>query len=238
MILNEQSTDYGAEMNRLLYRLITRLQSDIWINQRGGVFIVYADQMNDAERILLKTAARVVLNGELGGLSQQMPGYTVPVRHLPAFTPSRSAVREEQRTLPLPAAGELRFFNGYGGFSADGREYVIELPVGKHTPLPWSNVVGYPDFGFLVTEAGSSTTWAGNSGENRLTPWSNDPVSDPTGEALYLRDEETGEVWTPTPQPAGDGGRYRVRHGAGYTQFEHSSLGKHQRCACLRPNAR
>ena len=229
VILNEQGTDYGAEMNRLLYRLMARSQSDIWINQRGGVFIIYADQMKEHERILLKTAALVVLNGDKGGIRDQMPGYTVPVRHLPAFTPSRSTVREAQQPLSLPEAGELLFFNGHGGFTPDGREYVIELPPGQHTPLPWSNIVGYPGFGFLVTEAGSSTTWAVNSGENRLTPWSNDPVTDPTGEALYLRDEETGEIWSPTPQPAGEGGHYRVRHGAGYTQFEHASHGLRHR---------
>ena len=132
----------------------------------------------------------------------------------------------------------MKFFNGYGGFSADGREYVIDwnapersqegLPPGRTTPAPWVNVIGYPEFGFMVSEAGSQCTWAFNSGENRLTPWSNDPVRDPTGEALYLRDEETGEVWTPTPLPAGSMQPYRVTHGAGYTIFEHNSHGLRQ----------
>ena len=96
---------------------------------------------------------------------------------------------------------------------------MIDLPAGSTTPAPWVNVIGYPHFGFMVSEAGSQCTWAINSGENRLTPWSNDPVSDPSGEALYLRDEETGEVWSPTPLPAGAGLSYRVTHGAGYTTF-------------------
>ena len=228
VILNEQHTNYGAEMNRLLYRLINRSGSDMWINQRGGIFVLYADQMRAPERALLKTAARVVLTDEGGGIAGQIPGYSVPVPHLPAFVPSRS-VGQEEPTPALERLEDLQFHNGFGGFSADGREYVIDLPSGARTPLPWSNVVGYPDFGFLVTESGASNTWAVNSGENRLTPWSNDPVSDPTGEALYLRDEETGAVWSPTPQPAGAGGHYRVRHGAGYTQFEHNAHGLRQR---------
>ncbi len=229
VILNAQHTDYGAEMNRLLYRLITRSGSDAWINQRGGIFVVYADQMKPAERTLLRTAARVVLLDERGSLAEQLAPYSTPVQHLPAFTPSRVPGDESESTPPLPALEPLSFFNGLGGFGAGGREYVIDLPPGRQTPLPWSNVVGYPDFGFLVTESGASTTWAGNSGENRLTPWSNDPVTDPSGEALYLRDEETGAVWTPTPQPAGQGGHSRVRHGAGYTQFEQHTNGLRHR---------
>ncbi|HZW04658.1 MAG TPA: protein ndvB, partial [Anaerolineaceae bacterium] len=228
VVLNEQRTNYGAELHRLLYRLVTRTNSDNWLHQRGGIFILYADQMNADARTLLLTAARVVLDGENGSLGKQLPGYTVPIPHLPAFVPSRMATEAVEPTPPLPPPAALQFFNGYGGFSPDGQEYVIELPPGTHTPLPWTNVIGYPEFGFLVTEAGSSTTWALNSGENRLTPWSNDPVTDPTGEALYLRDEETGRVWTPTPGPAGSRSTYRVRHGAGYTIFEHHSHGLRQ----------
>ncbi|HEY9087554.1 MAG TPA: glucoamylase family protein, partial [Anaerolineaceae bacterium] len=229
VILNAQRSNYGAEMNRLLYRLISRTGSDTWINQRGGVFVIYADQMKPAERSLLRSAARVVLNAERGELAQQLPGYSVAVPHLPAFMPSRVASEEEEPTPPLPAREDLLFWNGRGGFTPDGREYVIELDGAEQTPLPWSNVIGYPEFGFLVTEAGSSTTWAGNSGENRLTPWSNDPVSDPSGEALYLRDEETGAVWSPTPGLLRAGGTFRVRHGAGYTIFEHHAQGLRHR---------
>lgn len=99
------------------------------------------------------------------------------------------------------------------------------------TPAPWSNIIGYPEFGFMATESGSQTTWAVNSGENRLTPWSNDPVTDPTGEALYLRDEETAEIWSPTVLPAGAPVPHRIRHGAGYTLYESASHGLRQELA-------
>jgi len=230
VIINRQPTDYGAELNGLLYRMVSKTNSEQWLNQRGGIFILYNDQMSGEERILLQTAGRVVLSGANGSLGDQIPGYSMPVHHLPFLSPTRSP------SYPLLAPqlfeseekGKLQFFNGYGGFSADGREYVIDVQPGMTTPAPWVNVIGYPLFGFMVSESGSQCTWSINSGENRLTPWSNDPVRDPTGEALYLRDEETGEFWTPTPLPGGADQPYRVTHGAGYTRFEHNSHGLHQ----------
>jgi cyclic beta-1,2-glucan synthetase len=233
VIINQQQTDYGAELNGMLYRLVSHVNSEQWLNQRGGVFILYADQMQEEERTLLKTAARVLLAGSAGSMAEQMPGYSIKVPHLPDLTPTREAVPVTELAPAVSILDGieegLQFFNGYGGFSADGREYVITLPGDKPTPAPWANVVGYPHFGFLVTEAGSQCTWALNSGENRLTPWSNDPVRDPSEEVLYLRDEETGEVWTPTPLPSGEEAPFIVRHGAGYTVFEHESHGLRQR---------
>jgi cyclic beta-1,2-glucan synthetase len=244
VILNRQQTDYGAELNGMLYRLVNQGNGEQWLNQRGGIYILYGDQMGPDELILLQTAARVLLKGANGSLGRQMPGYLIPVHHLPEFIPTLAAegaltAALPPQTVPLEEKGDLKFYNGYGGYSADGREYVIDwnanargagkFPPLRATPAPWVNVIGYPEFGFLVSEAGSQCTWASNSGENRLTPWSNDPVRDPTGEALYLRDEETGEVWTPTPLPSGTDQPYRVTHGAGFTVFEHNSHGLRQR---------
>ncbi|OGN93955.1 MAG: hypothetical protein A2Z71_05070, partial [Chloroflexi bacterium RBG_13_50_21] len=231
VILNHQQTDYGAELNGMLYRLVSRSKGEQWLAKRGGIFILYADQINPEEHTLLQAAGGILFTGSRGSLEDQIPEYTIQAAHLPEFIPTRSTegIVIPSQEDPLPPIGPLQFFNGYGGFSADGREYIIELSPGKHTPAPWVNVIGYPYFGFMVSETGSQCTWAVNSGENRLTPWSNDPVRDPTGEALYLRDEETGDVWTPTPLPAGDGQPYRVTHGAGYTIFEHNSHGLRQR---------
>ena len=128
------------------------------------------------------------------------------------------------------------FWNGLGGFTPDGREYVIAIDaVPTLPPAPWTNVLANPGFGCLVTEAGLGYTWAGNSQMNRLTPWSNDPVSDPPGEVVYLRDEETGEVWTPTPLPAGPARPSTVRHGQGYTRYTRQSHGLEQELLVLVP---
>src|SRR4029077_9079365 len=127
------------------------------------------------------------------------------------------------------AAGErLLFDNGLGGFTPDGREYVICLRGGERPPATWSNVLANADFGCVVTEAGGGYTWAGNSQMNRLTPWSNDPLSDPPGEVVYLRDDNTGEFWTPTPAPCGGQATTTVRHGQGYSRFTQTSHGLEQ----------
>ena len=139
---------------------------------------------------------------------------------MPPFAPERPIVSKDESPLPPVARpADLIFDNGLGGFSPDGREYVIYLAPGQSPPAPWVNVVANPEFGFLVSESGSGATWSLNSGENRLTPWSNDPVTDRPGEVLYLRDEATAEVWSPTPQPCGAAEPYLARHGAGYTIY-------------------
>ncbi len=164
------------------------------------------------------------------------------LRHLDHLPPTHAATEGEDLWRPADAScgaeddapeGEpLRFFNGHGGFSADGREYVIRLSAGPagplRPPLPWTQVVANEEAGFLVSESGAASTWAANSRENRLTPWYNDPVSDPHGEALYLRDEEAGVFWSPTPGPVPGAGGYEVRHGFGYTRWLHASEGLEQ----------
>ena len=141
VILNRQQTDYGAELNGMLYRLVSKMNGEEWLNQRGGIFILYADQMKPEERTLLQTAARVLLTGANGSLGNQMPGYSIPVHHLPEFTPTRpveSTANAEltPQTCLWKVKGDLQFYNGYGGFSADGREYVIELTAQAGPPLP------------------------------------------------------------------------------------------------------
>ena len=125
---------------------------------------------------------------------------------------------------PLPPR-ELIFQNGLGGFTRDGHEYVITLEPGQMTPAPWVNVLANPHFGTVISESGGAYTWVENAHEFRLTPWNNDPVSDTTGEAFYIRDEETGQFWSPTPLPARGATPYVIRHGFGYTVFEHTENG-------------
>jgi len=227
VILNEQESNYAQALQGFIHRLIKRTGSDEWLNRRGGIFVINDDQIGATDRSLLLSAARVILEAQQGPLRDQLPSlYEQPTR-LPAFM---DTVDPETRppTEPLPRPDNLHFDNGYGGFSPDGREYVIYLTPGESTPAPWINVIANPDFGFLVSESGGGYTWALNSGENRLTPWRNDPVTDMPAETLYLRDEETAEVWSPTPEPAGTTAPYLVRHGAGYSIFEHQSHGLRQ----------
>jgi cyclic beta-1,2-glucan synthetase len=236
VILNQFQSGYNQDLRDQIHRLLALEHSEIWLNQHGGIFILNADQLNDSDRILLETAARVAVDADQTGLAAQLDALRRQPEPLPPFAPERPIVAEDEEPLqPVARPAGLAFDNGLGGFSSDGREYVIYLDPGQPPPAPWLNVVANPEFGFLVSESGSGTTWALNSGENRLTPWSNDPVTDRPGEALYLRDEETAEVWSPTPQPCGASAPYLVRHGAGYTVFEHHSHALRQRLRLFVP---
>ncbi len=238
VFFDKRGTSYNQELSSQLYRLIASTESEGWLNRRGGIFLLHADQMREADRILLETAARAVLDGARGTLAEQLQ-HTPTLEHkpsrLPPFSPALPDGVDLQPTEPLPRPLGLQHDNGLGGFSPDGSEYCIYLAPGQVTPAPWINVIANPHFGFLVSESGLGVSWAENSAENRLSPWENDPISNEPHEVLYLRDEETAIVWSPTPQPAPALAPYLVRHGAGYTIFEHHSHGLCQRLRVFTP---
>ncbi len=173
--------------------------------------------MSEEDRTLLQTVARVIIDDKAGTLADQLEhrGRLEPrVRAIPAV---RGTYRGETAAAPEPPRSDLSYFNGFGGFTHDGHEYVITTLPGSFTPAPWVNVLANPYFGTVVSESGGAYTWCENAHEFRLTPWYNDPVSDPSGEALYLRDEESGRFWSPTPLPARGDTPYVSRHGFGYS---------------------
>ncbi|MCJ7434348.1 MAG: hypothetical protein MUO77_12745, partial [Anaerolineales bacterium] len=239
IILNDQDTGYALDLHNTILRQIQRMGADISLNQRDGIFVLRTDQLQQANRILFETVAGVILDETGGTLAEHALRLTAQPTRLPTFAASLSPKLDPEPTPPLQLPNDLLMDNGLGGFSHDddanaapvlarGREYIIHLQPGQHTPHPWVNVIANPQFGFLVSESGSGCTWAENSGENRLTPWRNDPVTDMPGEALYIRDEETGLVWSPTPMPAGAETAHVIRHGAGYSIFESQSHGLNQ----------
>jgi len=239
VILNDQETGYTSDLHNAIQNQLRRMGVDDSLNQRNGIFVLRTDLLKPADRILLETVAGVILDERTGSLAEHAQrlrgspgsmGITQPT-HLPAFTPVLSSTSDAEPTPPLPLPVDLLMDNTLGGFSQHGREYVIHLLPGQHTPHPWVNVIANPQFGFLVSETGSGSTWALNSGENRLTPWRNDPLIDMPAEALYLRDEETGLVWSPTLMPAGAVAdtAHLIRHGAGYSIFESQSHGLNQK---------
>ena len=179
------------------------------------------DRRRDAS--LLVSTARVVLVAQQGSLSDQLDRIADPIEPIRPLKETPVARPERLAALRTP---ELEFFNGLGGFAAGGKEYVTILGPGQSTPAPWINVIANSTFGFQTATEGSGYTWSANSRENQLTPWSNDPVSDPPGEAFYVRDDKTGDVWSPTALPIRDpSGVYVARHGRGYSRFEHSAHG-------------
>ncbi len=219
VILNEESGGYERPLQEQLKRLVDAHSMHTGVDEPGGIFLRSAEQLAPEDLTLILSVARVALVAARGPLARQL-GAPVKAGELPDPLPTHSI--PEEPSAPLPFL-ELPYFNGLGGFTRDGREYAIYLGPGACTPAPWVNVIANPRFGVLVSESGSAFSWYGNSQQNRLTGWSNDPVSDTPSDAIYIRDEETGRYWTPTPLPIREGDAYRARHGTGYTVFEHNS---------------
>lgn len=224
VIWNEDQAGYRQVLHDQIMGLVTAGVESGGTDQPGGIFVRSGNRFAEEDRILIQTVARVVISDALGTLSEQIDGRLPARTRIPQLVPSRT-----HRSEPLPAVPQPRhdlfFFNGQGGFTPDGREYVITTAQGLSTPAPWANVLANPLFGSVVSECGGSCTWSENAHEFRLTPWNNDPVTDDGGEAFYLRDEERGHYWSPTPRPCRGSEPYVTRHGFGYSVFEHTERG-------------
>jgi cyclic beta-1,2-glucan synthetase len=225
VILNERGSSYIQDLQAALETQVRTSRSrppSAAPAARGAVFVVRADLVPAQTRSLLLTAARAVLAGRRGTLQEQL-------NDLPAAEPGAPPPRRKPTAMAPQAAAappELEFFNGFGGFATDGHEYVTVLGAKRWLPAPWINVVANPAFGFQTAVEGSGYTWSASSRENQLTPWSNDPVTDRPGEVLYVRDEESGELWGPTALPIrSEAAPYVARHGQGYSRFEHAAHG-------------
>ncbi len=222
VILNERRSSYVQELQIAIETLVRASQSRPQPGaerQAGRVFVLRADLIPAETRTLLTSVARVVLPAQRGGLFEQLERIVEPLESARA-APKRVVARLQPPLRPRPP--DLEFFNGLGGFARDGAEYVTILGPGQSTPAPWINVIANPAFGFQTGTEGGGYTWSVNSRENQITPWSNDPVSDRSGEAFYLRDDDTGDLWGPTALPIRDAAAtYTARHGRGYSRFEH-----------------
>ena len=226
VLLNEHPTTYADDLQNRIQATVDTSLSRPYLDKPGGVFCRRADHWRAEDRVLLRTVAGVVLKGDLGSIDNQLKLRQAaaviqpkPVRPLPSRRVRRAFAPSPTGPV-LPA--DLRFPNGRGGFSSDGREYMVRVDGEHFPPAPWINVLANPRFGCLASEAGLGTTWSRNSQQNRLTPWSNDPVSDPPSEVVYVCDDEHCETWSLTPLPLRTRAGHRVRHGAGYTIYESS----------------
>ncbi|GHG59946.1 glycosyl transferase [Alishewanella longhuensis] len=233
VIINERATSYMQQLQSAIEASLRRSQSRPGLNQplaAGAVYILRADLMSVASRAQLAAVARVVLYARRGNLNKQLTRLATPALPLPWQAGQRQPIivpragTAEHKTEPHSGA-TLEYFNGMGGFASDGREYITLLQQQQRTPMPWLNVIANPRFGFQVSASGSGYSWAANSRENQLTPWSNDPVLDPSSEVIYVKDDEHGTLFCATAQPRNDGGHYQACHGFGYSRFHHQAHG-------------
>jgi len=223
VIWNENHSVYRDVISERINDLISA-NSKVQSNQPGGIFSRRADQMSEEDKTLIQTVARLVITDRGGTLAEHLERIAQPAAARLPFAAAKKAGQEGPEEGPAERS-DLAYFNGLGGFTRDGREYVITTGHSKTTPAPWVNVLANRHFGSIVSESGSAYTWSENAHQFRLTPWKNDPVTDACGEALYVRDEETGVFWSPTPLPAKGRAGYVSRHGFGYSIFEHAQDG-------------
>jgi cellobiose phosphorylase len=209
--------------DRIMTLLAAGTESEL-IDQPGGIFVRLVEPLSSEDRILFQSVARVVLDDRDGALAEQIDRRRLTEDVVSLFTSARTPHAEPVAAVES-SRGDLIFYNGFGGFTSDGSEYVVTIAPDQVTPAPWVNVIANPSFGTIVSESGSSNTWSENAHEFLLTPWSNDSVSDSGGEAFYLRDEESGHFWSPTPWPCRGDGYYVCRHGFGYSVFTHTEDG-------------
>jgi len=224
VIWNEDSSGYRQELQDEIMGLIS-ISTDNGTKERsGGVFVINADQISEEAGVLIQAAARAVFTDDRGTFEEQLERESRHLAAIPLLKPEKRVQVENYK--PTESLGQdLIFFNGLGGFTKDGHEYIIRIAPGQVTPAPWSNVIANPYFGTVISECGSAYTWGENSQQFRLTPWYNDPVSDTSGEAVYIRDEECGAFWSPAALPAPGKTPYTCRHGFGYSVFEHQERG-------------
>jgi cyclic beta-1,2-glucan synthetase len=226
VIWNEDHNGYRQRLQEQIVGLIAAGVEAHFVDRPGGIFVRHAEQIAPEDRVLFQSVARAIITDSRGSLSEQI-NRRVPVElRTPRLVPTRPH-RPQAAVASGSDAGGLILGNGTGGFSPDGREYVIAPAVGGSTPAPWVNVLANPHFGTIVSESGLGYTWSENAQLFRLSPWHNDPVREPSGEALYVRDEETGHFWSATSSPREGATPYVTRHGFGYSVFEHVEDGIH-----------
>lgn len=225
VILNNSAGGYQQVLQTQIMDLIYAGSEASLLDKPGGIFVRNGEHLSAEDKQLLMSVACLSLDDRANGIKEQLNQRIRATKKITKPFVAEITTGNNHHTDWIPNTDLLRHFNGYGGFSQDGREYQILLKENEPTPAPWSNVLANESFGSVISEAGQAYSWFENAHEYRLTPWENDPVSDPSGEAFYLRDEESGACWSPMTLPVRGQGDYLTRHGFGYSVFAHRENG-------------
>ncbi|MBK8205085.1 MAG: hypothetical protein IPK68_23270 [Bdellovibrionales bacterium] len=229
VLLNETMGSFAQQTQLSLEKIVetSSRPADTSTERHGKVFVLRRDLISETDCILLMSEARAVFSTRDGSFSDQVKRARTEVQtRTEALRKAEPVILAPEGARASPVIPQLEFFNGIGGFSTENHEYVIVLKNTEATPAPWINVIANSEFGFQVSESGNGYTWSSNSRENQLTPWSNDPVCDPSGEAFFIRDRDSGAVWGPTASPIRlSHTTYTAHHGQGYSRFETQAYG-------------
>lgn len=225
VIWNEDYSSYRQLMHEQIMGIVTSGVGELILaNKKQSVFVRSADQVSAEDRVLFESVARVIIHDNNGTLAEQVNRHYIEKALPPLFEPTHT-IEETPTEQAIRLPDDLLFNNGTGGFTPDGKEYKIITDKKQSTPAPWVNVIANTNFGTVISESGAAYTWAVNAHEYRITPWDNDPVSNVAGEAFYLRDEDIGHFWSPSPFPSGGESPYIITHGFGYSSYVHVEQG-------------
>ncbi|MGV8984323.1 GH36-type glycosyl hydrolase domain-containing protein, partial [Clostridium sp.] len=222
VIINLQKTSYDQPLQTDIKDLVGSSHLRDKENKPGGLFIFNKATMAEEDIDLLMAIARIVIDASKDLLISENKNEIEKIEKLPLLKKEENTFTYKPHKFDMKP---LEYFNDLGGFDVENENYTILLKEFNNTPAPWINVISNGDFGFHVSECGSAYTWHLNSRENKITTWSNDWVSDEPSEAIYLRDDTFGDVWSITPKPIRDGGEYLIQHGFGYSNFKHEAFG-------------
>ncbi len=232
VLLNESEEGYHQNLQEALRRAAEH-GVDRFGFELSGVYVIAANQLEAADKSLLMSVARIILQAGGASFKSQIrlqkanPKDALPKKLV--VKAKTDKVFESLVPAQLEDTKDWVNFNGWGGFSPDGKEYRILMKNGNNLPAPWINVMANPKFGCLISEMGTGYTWWRNSRECKLTPWSNDPVLDPPTETAYLRDDDYGDVWSASPSAVHSQAAYKITHGRGFSRFDHERNGiKHE----------
>ncbi|WP_138429835.1 GH36-type glycosyl hydrolase domain-containing protein [Fodinibius saliphilus] len=233
VIINDHPPSYADELQEGIQRIVDAIHGSHHGGGEPNIFTLRSDRIPDEDYRLILTVASIVLEGKLPTIEMKK-GDKVPRfsrnDEMPLYEPA-SLLFDKHNSDKKELSEKLKFYNGFGGFTENGKEYQIYITPSKEKkglefpPAPWVNVIGNKEGGFITTEKGAGYSWSKNSRENKLTSWSNDPLLDPVSEAFFIRDEENKEFWSPTPGPTPGKQGYKVSHGFGYSRFEHETHG-------------
>ena len=233
VILDEEKHSYENYVREEIDSLVLNSQMSFLKNTRGGIFEISKNEISKQDLNLLNFVSTIVIDASKGGIKNAIKEmedeYLEKYKDVGKETENILIEDDNNENIDILQNTEnLKYYNEYGAFSEDGKEYLIKVNKENRLPTIWANIMANEKFGTLVTESMGGYNWHKNSRLNRVTSWHNQASYDIPSEIIYLKDEETKKVWSLGLNPMPDNKNYNVVYGFGYTKYIHKSNGLEQ----------
>ena len=227
VIINEENYSYENYIRDEIESAILNSHLAYMKNIYGGIFVLSKSEMDIQDVNLIKFVSTIVIDSHLGTLENIIQDMEEEVLdNYRIVEKSEIKTMEEDTTKDvdiLSNTQNVKYYNEYGAFSEDGKEYIIRTNNDNKVPTTWSHIMANEKFGTVVTESNGGYTWYKNSRLNRVTSWNNSSSVNIPSEAIYLKDLDNGRIWSPTAMPKPDDKNYNAIFGFGYAKYIHSS---------------